>query len=1729
MNESFSVIGSVRHVRESYRRFVLSTYRLANEALRTQFEQHVNEANVLVKGPYVTLAHDFEAGSTLADLVAEGVAHPDLQRLKWNFGEHPLYAHQEKALRAVVGGRNTAIKTGTGSGKTEAFLLPTLSGVARLREQGVQGVKAILLYPMNALANDQLVRLRELIGGAGVGLTFALYTGDSESVARQLKGGPLEELEITSRAAIRRNPPDILLTNYKQLEFLLVRKEDRPLFSRALKYLVLDEIHTYRGALATEIACLLRRLKARCGLEPGELRCLGTSATVSQDAGGDAALATFLTDLFGETFEAADVIGESAKPVDRPADTYEPPWIAITEDELAAAHDEASIVALAERISGRKAPPGKLAAQVASVFAENGVVLWISERASRPVSLEELAGELVAAFPASASLPLAKRQRLLEAYLLVGSAGSEEASPVLRPKLHTFFHGVYDVGLCLNPGCRELVRDGSEHCPKCESAVRPAVLCRTCGQDFVKVKFESEESTEALPNDDFFSDERTAFITAVKCGEEEGDEGGEEEESVAELDLREEAPTKGRRKATKRSRELVLEWVDHRSGRVYPEAPETTDGMSRQWVLRGKGNTCPICRNTYTRGDILTLLRTGAAATTSVLATHHLDKLPEERRRLLAFADNRQDAAHQAGYMSGRHRDFALRHAVAKIVRDAGPDGIALPNVTARLLEVFQDMGLASRRLGADERKGWAKALEFEVAGEFCRGARQRISLENLAIIEIRYEFLDELAKDERFCGLCRDAGISEEAGGILVRSMLDQMRRRRAVAFDFFQRYLNPTAMPWVQLTAEPYCVTFPERELGPVFFVGERSEAARHRPGGVTFFPFLHDTERGANGVIPKLIEVKGGLGPKARVWTEAVVALLAEKEILVSVRPGARAAADALGRQQAWQIAPRFIRLHAAQSGWRCQKCQTWRPYKGQCCYGSSRCRGEDADLKPAAVEPDRYYERLYLDEAPRRLVAREHTAQISQDDRAKLETDFKDGKVDVLVCSPTLELGVNIGTLDTVLLRSCPPMPANYIQRAGRAGRTHRIGFISTFCGVGSHDRHCFDDPAWLVRGEFLPPIVKLDNTRIVARHVRSLVLEELQQTLPAKLEALLDDVQQPKSWNRSLVDPVVAEIGDRQEELCRLSAKVFALERDGPKTFEPESIVAEFGRSLSEEFDRWFNTVSRLFEEWKLYQKIIKDRFDFQRARSRERAYRELTQDEQKAHVLSYLSDMGLLPSYQFPTDTFRLDPGVGDTPTLQRSAWIALFEFAPGNLVYANGHKLKSIRAFFEGDKGGAGGGEKRRGGHSRRHYFCNSCGTTTAEAYNACPHCAADLTLQAEVAYINSFEAEENTQITADEEARERMSFVRREHLVHDGDARCQIFPYEFAALELRPKCGLLVTNWGRRPREKGDGTPGEQFNLCPACGRHKPETLAAKREEKWNENHAKFCNGQIERFILGYEFQADTLVMPVSSSWMSAMDSTEYLETLGTALVRGAIELLELEPDEIAFFVQGSAESGWMLGFYETAPGGAGYLEVLAGRLQEWAKATEELLYGHACGGACYRCLKTYRNQFRHRILDKKLVRDLVFHLGCSSPAGPVRTEKVGAASSLVVKQMELLNTDQSSRIKGPESPIEQKLLEAIKAHGGLPLPTCQMEFRDRTGVLVTVADFVYEDRTIAIYCDGFAYHGTPEKLAGDAMKRNYLQSLGWTVLTFWGTTILKNPDRCVAQILNSLRAGH
>jgi very-short-patch-repair endonuclease len=1721
---SFSVVGSVNHLVAEYRRFLLSTYRLADPRLREQFESHIKQADVLVKGPYVTLANDFAKEHTLKQLHDLGVGHKDLQRLKWSFGENELFLHQEQSLRRVETlQRNAIVKTGTGSGKTEAFMLPVISAVLKMRAEGVKGTKAFLLYPMNALANDQLCRLRNLIRDSGVGVTFAMYTGESESVAATL-GEPVEGNEFIRRTEIREQQPDILLTNYKQLEFLLVRKEDRTLFSPSLRFLVLDEIHSYRGALATEIACLIRRLKARAGVGEGSLRCIGTSATVSQGAGGDEALGEFAASLFGEPFSPEDVIGETLVVKPPPSHTYQPPLAKLRPEEILNFdhEDDAKLADLVARITGQSlSSSGSMPQKIRAALEGNQLVALLERECRQPRSLGELIEVLKTSPESAKALTDQELRTLIEAYLLVGSVGTEKDPPSLRPKLHTFFQGVYDVGLCMNPACRTLVRDGSETCPKCQSAVRPAALCRTCGQDFVKVRFDEADPTKTHPNDEFSSDEDTGFITPCVHVEQASDDDDDDDEENGEKTRKRQSHTKSRLK-------LLPKFVCHQTGRVYEEMPSgsAASTVTVQQVMRGRGNTCPVCNSTYTRGDILTLLRSGAASSNSVLATHHLDKLPAKERKLLIFADNRQEAAHQAGYMGDRHRQFAVRHAIEQVVRDTGTTGLALNIIAHKLLEKFQEMGLARRKLSSDEQRFWRKALEFEAAGEFCRATHQRISLENLALVEVQYEFLDQLASDSRFKESCERVGLKISDGAVLVRAVLDLMRRHRAVAFDFYQRYLDLTKEPWSVLVAEPYSVAISEHERTAQYFMLDRPEAVRSASvSGCKFNPLVKDSDRGGLGGIMRLV-VKKARVPDAQAegWVRALVDLLREYEILEPAAILPATVRRAIGGRVPLQIASRVIRLVSATTGFKCAKCQIWRPYRSLACYATSRCSGGVDDLKPATVNKEGYYERLYTADVPRRLIAMEHTAQIDQGERAKCENAFKEGKIETLVCSPTLELGVNIGDLPTVLLRNCPPAPANYLQRAGRAGRTLRIGFISTFCGAGQHDRHCFDDPAWLVRGEFRPPAVKLDNGRILERHVRSFVLEELSHEFPRMMAEFVDDLDRPSALTTERITGLLEEVKTNANALVAASLTTFGKHDEVDQEFF-SGVVHKMPEDVQRTLSNWFDRIKRIFEEFEFYRRITADRQAKQKAASRERAYRELTTDNQTAYTLNYLSNDGLLPSYQFPTDTFSLEPGVNDTPTLRRPAWVALFEFAPGNLVYANGHKLKSIRAYFEGRNRAAAAGTEagnlEASGRVRPFCFCGKCGFASEEVVNSCPHCDEPNPMKRDVAFIESFEAEQNTQITSAEEARQRVYFERKENLVRDGGNKAIIHPYPFSHLEYRKHSRLLVSNWGKKRGMDGDG---EMFELCPSCGKHHPAHMTNRETERWDEDHAKRCNGHPRAYVLGYEFSADALVLPVAKRLFRDDETQAFCRTLGTALVAGAAELLELEADEIAFFSHPEPGAGATITFYETVPGGAGYLTTLAARLPEWAKVSVDRLFAHECSGACYGCLKSYRNQPFHHLLNKNLVRDALFQFSTHERLG----EPFEAAANQGLK---LSNKWIEGNVPAPEETptrdtvIERKLFEAIANGGRLPVPVKQREFRSGD-VLVTVADLAYEAEKIAIYCDGFAFHETPEKLAADAQKRNHLQSQGWLVLTFWGQTILRSPQRCEEQIWRAFR---
>ena len=324
-------------VRERYENYLKTSFFFKDPKLRASFEAALQKSDGLLKGSFPEQAKDFKKGQS-AQSLAEACFPGESNDLLPALLESPLYFHQERAVRAAhLEGRNLVVATGTASGKTESFLYPILFELYRQHLSGEleePGVRAMILYPMNALANDQRARLGricELLRDAGSGFkpTFGQYIGqtpkDSNDRCRNASARAENRLagELVFRSEMWSNPPQILLTNYSMLEYLLIRPDDSPLFDHDRgthwQFVVLDEAHQYRGAKGMEMGMLVRRLKQRLreGGQRSPFRCIATSATISSGQGEDEkqVVAEFANELFGEYFASSDIIfGESLPP-----------------------------------------------------------------------------------------------------------------------------------------------------------------------------------------------------------------------------------------------------------------------------------------------------------------------------------------------------------------------------------------------------------------------------------------------------------------------------------------------------------------------------------------------------------------------------------------------------------------------------------------------------------------------------------------------------------------------------------------------------------------------------------------------------------------------------------------------------------------------------------------------------------------------------------------------------------------------------------------------------------------------------------------------------------------------------------------------------------------------------------------------------------------------------------------------------------------------------------------------------------------------------------------------------------------------------------------------------------------------------------------------------------------------------------------------------------------------
>ena len=734
MNTRLDPLAASDQITQAYQRYVKTFVDVRDPSLAAAFGRAVDHGNKLSKGPLLEATPAYAPGATLSELVNTGVLDPgfasyDSDSLPF---DRPLYLHQEQAIRKVVNGRNVVVTTGTGSGKTESFLIPILNHLAKERAAGTlgPGVRALLLYPMNALANDQVKRLRSLLQGQ-TEISFGRYTGETkeddraaENQFRTLNPGATRlPNELISRQQMRAAPPHILLTNYAMLEYLLLRPLDMELFaSTAWQFLALDEAHVYDGAKGAEIAMLLRRLHDRVAPDT-RLQCIATSASLE---GARSTVMKFATSLFGTDFTWID---ESPAEQDmvtatRVTSPEVAKWGPLTPLQVAAigqAPDVAAAVIATARVRGYETT------SAADALHHEASVIRLRQRLSAgPLSVQGLARHL---WPDGAS----PKQTLEQLVDIASGVSDTSGNPVLSARYHLFVRATEGAFTCLSDEGPHVQLGRHEECPDCEASCFEFGACRRCGAVYLAGQIENDAKKH------FFrpSSRAEGSTTWLILGE--SDEVVDEDDEA--LDTA--------KSVTPPKIALLCAHCGMLNG-ANALSCDNCRGVSLRLVKQYERpkTTMASCSRCGARShEVVRRLNMGADAPPSVLTTALYQQIPPasgpsadhlgEGRKLLLFSDSRQAAAFAAPYLQNTYGRLQERRLIVQGLERATQQGteIGFRDLLFHTLAAATDAGFFGPNQTQSERE---REVELWIMLELV-STDHRQSLEGLGLLGVSH------------------------------------------------------------------------------------------------------------------------------------------------------------------------------------------------------------------------------------------------------------------------------------------------------------------------------------------------------------------------------------------------------------------------------------------------------------------------------------------------------------------------------------------------------------------------------------------------------------------------------------------------------------------------------------------------------------------------------------------------------------------------------------------------------------------------------------------------------------------------------------------------------------------------------------------------------------------------------------------------------------------------------
>lgn len=1581
-----------------YEKFVRSFTSIRANDLREQVDA-IYQSGKFWPEPLIGLNPEFKKGRSIATLASERVVDPDLPSVfALGFPRKPidLHLHQDEALMKALQGKNFIVTTGTGSGKSLCFFVPIINRILAARRAGEpRRTRAIVIYPMNALANSQREELEKFIEGCGLDPTlkptFARYTGQEQD---------------SERKAVAGNAPDIILTNFMMLELLMTRQDevDRQVITnmQGLEFLVLDELHTYRGRQGADVAMLVRRVRERMG--SSKMMCIGTSATMAsgEEDAGRKAVAAVGTLLFGSRVAPEDVVTESLvrRTEGMPSDT----------------------TLRAAVLDPPKAPDfDSFAADPLACWIEMNIGLEGGEVLKRrtPRTLSEAAADLSVATGLEAEQC---KSALAHRLVAMSTCRNDRNQAFMAFKLHRFISGAGTAQATLAPaGARRVSLAGEIYDRQDQKArLYPLFFCRECGQEVHSVSIDEGGTVIARPID--LSPRSNGPGTDIEHGFLVPDARGD----LAFAGSIEDYPDSWIETAPSGQLRLKGSHRGKHEGRrmhLNPEGKSDPDGLLC-WFFPGPYRFCPNCKHEPAPqardiNKLAGLSAEGRSSATTLITSAVLDWMdrsgePENkfRRKLLGFTDNRQDAALQSGHFNDFIFVTLLRGAMLRAVRSAGSEGLAHeefgnalrkalgfePEFRERRKEWMLDPDPVSFSALDEAKKAINRVLAHRLWNDLRRGWRYtNPNLEQLALIKVDYPGIAMLAADQSTCsGEHRERKSDSEAKGFAILAGLPAETRQKifTLLFDHMRQGLAiaADALDHIELQA-----------------IGAKSRQFLKEPWAISLEEERHDLNSQTALVVgtqgsryDRIIRVSGRGGLARQIASTAGGLPLADREPLIE------AMLLAAGRHQ-------MVREFAAgpMLGWKLAP-------------GALRLVTGDCDTKPS--QDNQFFAELYSDVAerlaspggmPLAFEAREHTAQVDALVRELRECRFRFGDSDkerigemagdarvaaekreflpLLYCSPTMELGVDISQLNVVYLRNAPPTPANYAQRAGRAGRSGQAALVVTYCAAQSpHDQYYFERARDLVAGIVRPPAIDLINEDLLASHVHAEWLaaaqESLGKSIPENLD--MDDAALPLASR--IYDAFQQASADQAAMERAVRVIESAVPPDHPEIGSPVAFVesrwqgaaAAFGRA----FDRWRTLYLSANEERRLASAIA-DRPGISPQERKDARARYVAADKQielleqgvssassDFYTYRYLATEGFLPGYNFPRlPLYAFIDSERGSKVLQRPRFLAIAEFGPNSLVYHEGKAYRCNRAKLPAGT--------RDGDNllvTREVRCCHECGAAhSSKTAERCIVCNAALTEEGRLSKlyrIDNVDAVPAARITANDEDRQRRGFdlrtifewdpARQENLLLKGSDG------PLAALRYGPQTKLSRVNLGLRRRTDPQSTG---FDIDTISGRW-------LKNEAQGEDEGEDPRGARRQSIVPVVEDTKNALLLKFDRLIDLNQS--QMATLQHALVRAIETEHVLETGELLGEPLPTRDNRKAILFYEASEGGAGVLKRLMEGPERWRRLAEVALdmmhyrmgdesvehKDDACVAGCYRCVLSYYNQPDHELIDRR-----------------------------------------------------------------------------------------------------------------------------------------------------------